>query len=203
MVPPNRNSPRISCPSSTFSAASSTAGDATKGLVKAKKFRLHPTPEQAKVLRMWVEGARWTYNEALRLVHRSGRKCNLGLKKLVVTSRDTDSEKIRGMKFKVHSHIRKRAVADLVDANKTAWALFKARVKRKEKWRKSSGKNRRNGGGRRRWRKRKPFNLQYKSRSSKSDSFGMEKKDLHIDKDGEVRPFLPDGEMSGGGGRGC
>ncbi|RIB04043.1 hypothetical protein C2G38_2254613 [Gigaspora rosea] len=32
-----------------------------------KKIRLYPTPEEAKRLRTWIDGARWTYNQAVNM----------------------------------------------------------------------------------------------------------------------------------------
>ncbi|RIB15609.1 hypothetical protein C2G38_2143488 [Gigaspora rosea] len=35
--------------------------------LKTKKIRLYPTPEEAKKLRTWIDGARWTYNQAVNM----------------------------------------------------------------------------------------------------------------------------------------
>lgn len=154
-------------------------------VIRCQRIRLRPSHQQARVLRFWMKGARDTYNQALRLVKDGKAKPNKLLKKLVVTRRTEDSEKVKKMK-EVPSGIRSRAVLDLIDAHTSALAGFKKRQRRKEsRWKKRKGKKaKRRGkekkGKRRRWKRRKPFEVKFKSRRLTQDSFGFESNSLRF-----------------------
>ena len=159
---PIRNSQKISWPSFTSSLADTTAGDVTR----ARKIRLSPTSQQVKILRGWVEDYRKTWNMALKLVKDQKRKISLGLKKDVVTRRTNDGEKLKSLKSSP-ANIRKGAVNDLVKANKSAWALYKAKLKEsKSNWRKT------------------PFEIKYKSKKATSGTLEFEKKYVKKTEDG-------------------
>ena len=148
-----KNSQKILWPSFTSSLTSLTEKDVTR----AKKIRIRPTSEQIKILRKWMEDYRKTWNMALKLVKEDKRKISLDLKKDVVTKRKNDSEKLIYLKSSP-AVIRKGAVNDLVKANKSAWALYKAKLKEsKSNWRKN------------------PFEIKYKSRKSNTGSFPLDK----------------------------
>jgi putative transposase len=162
--------------------AKSKSSSKSKNLVTlCQRIRLFPTPDQARILRKWMKGARDTYNRALRLVKDGKAKPTKLLKKLVVTERDEDSDKIKKMK-ETPSIIRSRAVLDLVDAFKTAHAGYKARLVRiktsKSRWKVKKKKDELTG--RRRWKKRPVFNITYKSRRFTSDSFGFEPSNVKV-----------------------
>jgi transposase len=154
-----------------------------------------------------MKAARDTYNRALRLVKDGKAKPNLLLKKLVVTRRAEDNEKMSKMK-EAPANIRVRAVLDLIDAFKTAEAGHKARLQRqktqKSRWAKKhtkntkgkhkktkgkkrkntkndKGKNNRGRRGRRRWRKNVAYHMNYKSKRCTADSFGFEPKSVRVD----------------------
>jgi transposase len=177
----NKSSPKIPLPVSTFTRKNSTAEEDTSKLIKAKTIRLYPTQEQNKKLRQWIRGARVTYNSALRLVHEKKMKCNALLKKIVVTQRSCDSESVKKLKNSMPSDILKEAVNDLIKAKDSAWAGFKQRIKNKKKW--QTKKKKLNLTGRRRWKKRNPFNLKYKPRRMTSDSFSFEAKSINFKDD--------------------
>ena len=178
---PNKSSQKISWPSSMcFHASFTEAGDTA---TKARKIRLKPVNGQEKVLRKWMESARQTYNEALRLVKAKKAKANLLLSKLVVTARDTDkNSRLESMKF-APADVRKSATRDLVKNFASARAVYTARL-RKVKFGKARIKKRRKSGqfkGRRRYKKRKPFELKFKSRRLTSDSIELEKKSISFE----------------------
>ena len=190
-VPHNKSSQKTSWQSFMSSPAGITACDATgksetasgddKKTTRCQKIRLKPTSDQARILRKWMQDARTTYNMALRLVKDGKAKPNLLLKKMVVTSRLEDSVDIMEMKS-TPADIRVRAVKDLLDAFKTAKAGVAARQRRvqksKSRWKK---KKETEQSGRRRWRKRVAFHIQYKSRRLTSDSFGFEAKSIKVE----------------------
>ena len=60
---PNRNSPKLFSPFSTPSVAGCTDSAGTK--TQSRRIRIYPTPEQKKLLRLWFDAARWTYNETI------------------------------------------------------------------------------------------------------------------------------------------
>lgn len=162
-----KNSQKISWPSFTSSLANSTEKDVTR----ARKIRFKPTSEQIKILRKWMEDYRQTWNMALKLVKENKRKVSLDLKKDVVTRRSTDSEKLKNLKSSP-AVIRKGAVNDLVKANKSAWALYKAKLKEsKSNWRKN------------------PFEIKYKSRKSNTGSFPLDKTYVNRINDESFRLF--------------
>jgi putative transposase len=155
-------------------------GDTPETVTRCQKIRLHPTARQATILRGWMLAARKTYNLALRLVKDKKAKPNLTLKKLVVTSRKEDNKAVMKMK-QTPANIRVRAVLDLIDAYKTAWAGHQERIRRvrvsKSRWAKTS-KQDKVKLKRRRWKTRPVFNVRYKSRRLTSDSFGFEPKSI-------------------------
>jgi len=122
-----------------------------------------------------MKGARDTYNRALRLVSDGKAKPNKLLKKLIVTERKEDSVNVKKMK-ETPAKIRDRAVLDLVDAFKTASAGYRARLIKmktiKSRWK--AKKTKEKIKGRRRWKRRKPFTVKFKSRRLTEDSFGFE-----------------------------
>jgi putative transposase len=156
-------------------ADTTDSDDTPKSLVRCQKIRLRPTTKQAQKLREWMKAARDTFNSGLRLIKDGKAKPSLLLKKLVVTRRKEDGPKTRKMK-QTPADIRSRAVMDLIDAFKTAQAGFKARKLRertqKSRWKKR--KKREKNLGRRRWRKRVAYHINYKSKRLTSDSFGFE-----------------------------
>lgn len=148
-----KNSQKISWPNFTSSLANLTEKD----VIKARKIRIRPTSEQIKILRKWMEDYRQTWNMALKLVKEDNRKISLNLKKDVVTRRENDNESLRLLKSSP-AVIRKGAVNDLVKANKSAWSLYKAKLKEsKSNWRSN------------------PFEIKYKSGKSNSGSFPLDK----------------------------
>ncbi len=159
--------------------------DAEGTRTKARKIRLKPRKEQEKVLRKWMNSARQTYNEALRLVKAKKAKPTLLLNKLVVTSRETDeNSRLQDMKS-TPSDVRKSGTRDLVKNFKSARAAYKARLQR-NKFGKARIKKMRKSGkfkGRRRYRKRKPFELKFKSRGLTSDSIELQKRSIVFDED--------------------
>ena len=157
--------------------------DAEGTRTKARKIRLKPRKEQEKVLRKWMNSARQTYNEALRLVKAKKAKPNLLLNKLVVTSRETDkNSRLESMKL-TPADVRKSATRDLVKNFKSARAAYKARLQKvrsgkvKTKQMRKSGKCK----GRRRYKRRKPFEVKFKARRLTSDSIELEKKSLSFE----------------------
>lgn len=192
--PQNRSSPRISWPSYTSSHADTTVCVDTGPHQTCHKIRLRPTTEQARVLRMWMKGHRDTYNAALRLVKDKKAKPTLGLKKLVVTAREEDNARVKAMKESTPAKIRQRAVLDLIDVYKSAWAAAKKRTSTKTK-QKRRRRRHQNGGGSarhqrrtrrnnlRRWKvtSRLPFEVSYKSSRLTSDSFGMEDVNVRVE----------------------
>ena len=191
-VPHNKNLQRTLWQSYMSSRAGITACDdmdkekteneEEKESMRCQKIRLKPTPDQAKILRKWMQAARTTYNMALHLIKDGKAQPNLSLKKLVVTSRREDNLQIQELKS-TPADIRVRAVLDLLHAFKTAKAGVAARKQRqktsKKRWKKK--KKTEHIVGRRRWRKRAPFNIHYKSRRLTSDSFGFEAKSIKIE----------------------
>jgi len=151
-------------------------------IVRCQKIRLRPTTKQAQKLREWMKAARDTYNNGLRLI-KDGKvkKPSLLLKKLVVTGRKEDGPKARQMK-QTPEAIRSRAVMDLLDAFKTAQAGFKARKLRERTQKSRWGKRKKKEKtlGRRRWRKRVAYHINYKSKRLTSDSFGFEPYSIRI-----------------------
>ena len=195
-APRSKNSQRISWPLYMSSHAETTESEDTpkmpqtpKRLVRCQKIRLRPTTKQAQKLREWMKAARDTYNSALRLIKDGKAKPSLLLKKLVVTRRKEDGPKVQQMK-QTPADIRSRAVMDLIDAFKTAQAGFKARKLRertqKSRWKKRKKKEK--NLGRRRWRKRVAYHINYKSKRLTSDSFGFEQESINI-KNGELFLF--------------
>ena len=181
---PNRSSQTmISWPPSMCFPASCTEAGGTR--TKARKIRLKPQQEQEKVLRKWMNSARQTYNEALRLVKAKKAKPNLLLNKLVVTSRETDkNSRLARMKV-TPSDVRKSGTRDLVKNFKSARAAYKARLK-KNKTGKARTKKMRQAGkfkGRRRYKKRKPFEVKFKSRRLTSDSIELQKRSIVFEDD--------------------
>ena len=67
----NSNSPRIFSPFSTPSVAGCTDSAGTK--TQSRRIRIYPTPEQKKILRLWFDAARWTYNETLAQLKETGK----------------------------------------------------------------------------------------------------------------------------------
>lgn len=206
-APRNRSFRKTSWPLSTSSRVATTACDDTGPRhVRVQKIRIHPSTQQAQILRTWMKAARDTYNRALRLVKDGKAKPNRLLKKLVVTRRSEDNEKISKMK-EAPADIRVRAVLDLIDAFKSAEAGHKARLQRqktqKSRWatknnkgkhkntkgkkrkntknNKNKGKNNRGRRGRRRWRKNVVYHINYKSKRCTADSFGFEPKSVRVD----------------------
>lgn len=178
---PNKSSQKILWPSSMcFPASCTEAGDTG---TKARKIRLKPLKGQERVLRKWMKSARQTYNEALRLVKAKKAKANLLLSKLVVTSRDTDkNSRLESMKS-APADVRKSATRDLVKNFVSARASYKARL-RKVKSGKAKIKKKRKSGqfkGRRRYRRKKPFEVKFKSRRLTSDSIELERKSISFE----------------------
>ncbi|CAN0442007.1 unnamed protein product, partial [Ectocarpus sp. 13 AM-2016] len=105
---------------------------------------------------------------------------NLLLSKLVVTARDTDkNSRLESMKL-APADVRKSATRDLVKNFASARAAYTARL-RKIKSGKARIKKRRKSGqfkGRRRYKKRKPFEVKFKSRRLTADSIELEKKSI-------------------------
>ncbi|CAM9181029.1 unnamed protein product [Ectocarpus sp. 12 AP-2014] len=150
---------------------------------KARKIRLKPQKGQEKVLREWMKSARQTYNEALRLVKAKKAKPNLLLNKLVVTSRETDkNSRLESMKS-TPADVRKSATRDLVKDFKSACAAYKARLRKVRSGKVRIKKMRKSGKfkGRRRYKKRKPFEVKFKSRRLTSDSIELEKKSISFE----------------------
>lgn len=159
---PIKSSQKISWPSFTSSLVDTTEGDVTR----ARRVRLRPTSQQVKILKGWMEDYRKTWNLALKLVKDEKRKISLGLKKDVVTRRTNDGEKLKSLKSSP-ANIRKGAINDLVKANKSAWVLYKAKLKEsKSNWRKT------------------PFEIKYKSKKATSGSLEFEKKYVKKTEDG-------------------
>jgi len=74
----------------------SSAADTTEGVdMRCQKIRIHPDAQQARVLRKWMQAARYTYNAGLRLIKDGKAKANLKLKKLVVVRRKEDGASAR------------------------------------------------------------------------------------------------------------
>ena len=144
--------------------------------MRCQKVRIYPTSTQASIMRKWLKAARYTYNQALRLVKDKKAKPNKVLKKLVVTSRQNDNERIKEMKKSTPADIRVRAVLDLVEAYKTAYAGHQARLRKKT----TKKRPKRDKGKRWRRKKRKPFNIKYKSKRVTHDSFGFEEKSINV-----------------------
>jgi transposase len=162
----------------------SSAADSTEGTdTRCQKIRIHPDAQQARVLRKWMQAARYTYNAGLRLIKDGKAKANLKIKKLVVVRREEDGPSAREVK-EAPAAIRVRAVLDLIDAHNTAWKGFKRRIARvktqKSRWKKQKKKEQKKG--RRRWKSRAnkkiPFEIKYKSKRLTSDSFGFESKSV-------------------------
>lgn len=110
---------------------SPTSGEDAEGTrTMARKIRLKPQKEQEKVLRKWMNSARQTYNEALRLVKAKKAKPNLLLSKLVVTSRETDKNSRLASMKSAPADVRKSATRDLVKNFKSARVAYKARLQR-------------------------------------------------------------------------
>lgn len=148
--------------------------------IKARKIRLKPTKKEERVLRKWMDSSRKTYNEALRLIKAKKAKPNLLLSKLVVTSRETDkNSRLQDMKS-TPSGVRKSATRDLVKNFISAGAAYKARIRRVKSGKAKIRKMRKTGKfkGRRRYKKRKPFEVKFKSRRMTSDSIELEKKSI-------------------------
>lgn len=113
-----------------------------------------------------MEDYRKTWNMALKLVKEQKRKISLDLKKDVVTRRTNDGEHLRTLKSSP-ANIRKGAVNDLVKANRSSWALYRAMLRKSKKnWRKT------------------PFEIKYKSKKATSGSLEFEKKDVKKTEDG-------------------
>jgi len=192
-APQSKSSQRISWPLYMSSRAGTTESEDTqktpKSLVRCQKIRLRPTTKQAQKLRQWMIAARNTYNSGLRLIKDGKAKPTLLLKKLVVTRRKEDGPKVQQMK-QTPADIRSRAIMDLIDAFKTAQEGFKARKLRertqKGRWKKRKKKEK--NLGRRRWRKRVAYHINYKSKRLTSDSFGFEQESINI-KNGELFLF--------------
>ena len=71
---PNRSSPRIFSPSCIPSPAGSTdSGDTGR---KSRKIRLFPNREQERRLNLWIDAARWCYNETVARLNRTGVAAN-------------------------------------------------------------------------------------------------------------------------------
>ena len=178
-VPLNKSSQKTLWQSYTSSRAATMECEDTPNTTKCQKIRLRPTPVQARILRQWMKAARTTYNLALRLVKDKKAKVSLNLKKDVVTTRKEDNDKMKQIK-ETPAKIRQQAIRDLRFANKTSWAGFKKRKQRektqKSRWKKGKKKRKTSKKKlpRRRWKRRLPFNLKYKSKRCMSDSFGME-----------------------------
>jgi putative transposase len=173
----NKNSPKISWPSSMFSAADITeCAD-----MKVQKIRLKPSPEQAKILRTWMKAARWTYNAGLELVKQKKAKPNLGLKKLTVTRRKEDNPEVCRIKD-APADIRVGAIRDLIKTFNSAHAGYIKR-KQKQKTYKNRWKKRKKTEklkGRRRFKSTKPFEVKFKSKRLTKDSFSFEKKSITV-----------------------
>ena len=71
---PNRNSPRIFSPSSIPSAADSTDSAATE--TKSRRIRLYPNRQQRQTLKLWLDAARWCYNQTIAYLRQPGTKAN-------------------------------------------------------------------------------------------------------------------------------
>ena len=71
---PNRNSPRIFSPSSTPSVADSTGSAATE--TKSKRIRIYPNREQRQTLKLWLDAARWCYNQTVAYLRQPDTKAN-------------------------------------------------------------------------------------------------------------------------------
>lgn len=100
-----------------------------------------------------------------------------------MTSHQHDSKKIAKMKADVPYAIRGDAVRDLIKAKESAYAGFKARIK-KQKTHKSRWKKRKKVDklkGRRRFKKRKAFHLKFKSKRLTRDSFNIQKNNIYIE----------------------
>lgn len=123
---------------------------------------------------------RQTYNEALRLVKHKKAKVNLGLKKLVVTRRESDKgSKFEAMK-KSPADVRVSAVRALCKNFASAEAAY---VQRKRNIKAGNIKNKRKrkktpSTKRHRFKNNKPFEVKYKPRQSNSDAFDLEPKSL-------------------------
>jgi len=179
---PNRNSQKISWPSSMFSPVNSMDQEDTRK-VKARKIRLKPQKQQAMVLRKWVESSRKTYNEALKLIKETKIKPTLLLNKLVVTSRETDKgSRLEKMKS-TPADVRKSGVRSLITAFKSAKIVTTNRLKNikagKLKIKKKRKKKR--FAGRRRFKNKKPFEVKFKSKRMTSDSFELQTKSIKFE----------------------
>ena len=70
----SRSSPRIFSPSCIPSPADSTDCGGTGR--KSRKIRLFPTREQEQRLNLWIDAARWCYNETVARLNRTGEAAN-------------------------------------------------------------------------------------------------------------------------------
>lgn len=172
-VLPNKTSVAITWPSSM--CFPETGEEAGASGVKARKIRLKPEKGEEKVLRKWMESARQTYNEALRLVKAKKAKPTLLLNKQVVTSRETDKNSRLEYMKSTPSDVRKSGTRDLVKSFKSARAAFKARLQKDKSGKARTEKRRKSGKfkGRRRYKRRKPFEVKFKSRRLTSDSIEL------------------------------
>ena len=135
------------------------------------------------MLRERINSARQNYNEALRLVKAKKAKPNLLMNKLVVTSRETDkNSRLESMKS-TPADVRKSATRDLVKNFKSARAAYKARLQKVRSGRVRMKKMRKSGkfNGRRRYKKRKPFEVKFKARRLTPDSIEVEKKSISFE----------------------
>ena len=69
--PESKNLPKISCPSFTSSTADKWESVNT---LSARKYRFYPTNEQRRLLRKWIQGHRYTYNQFLEFTKTHDRK---------------------------------------------------------------------------------------------------------------------------------
>ena len=123
---PNRSSPRIFSPSCIPSPAGSTdSGDTGR---KSRKIRLFPNREQERRLNLWIDAARWCYNETVARLNRTGEAANW--KKLKVDIIHSAPDRLRPAPYAVKDIAVRDACRAVSEVRKKNRVLGKGREAR-------------------------------------------------------------------------
>jgi len=116
-----QNSPKISCPSSTFSHAGKWGDAVTKSSVMGlKKVRFVPTKDQQVLLKEWMGASRFMYNRTVHVIEKEKQKVNF----FRIRNRLVPKKKLKerdAWLLQTPKNVRADSVKDVITAYKSAF----------------------------------------------------------------------------------
>ncbi len=95
-------------------------------VIRTRKLRLYPTPDQKKIMKNWMSTRRYVYNKVLEKIKKENEKINFfDLRNKYVTSKDNPL--VEEWETETPKDIRAGAVNDVVNNYKTSFSLLKNR----------------------------------------------------------------------------